>query len=462
MLDASTVAEVVNAMNRVGLMVDQRQWESLETEAFADRVHVDYTSLVGGDPQDNISPADLIAGWRAALGPLKSTQHLVGSHRVTFDDAGEAMVFSTFIATHVAHQAPGGTMWTLGGDYEHRLRRIEGQWRVTSIKMMAKWSTGNDALLQEVGGLAAATAPSRLNLQNTPAREGVERLDVTFKSGAATLVGHLYRPRGSSGPLQAVIVTGAWTSVKEQMSGTYARELAARGFAALAFDFAGWGQSEGDHRFEEDPARKTADILAAADFMTGRDDIDPKNISGLGICASSGYMAEAVSKSDKLRKLALVAAWLHDEELVEQVYGGAETVKSLVEASRAAEKEAQPLVLVAASTTDNTSPMFQAPYYTESDRGLIPEYDNKFSITTWEPWLSYDGLASAASLTKPVLMVCSDAAALPAGARRYTERTKAPVTELWLDDVYQFDFYDREDVVLKVSDAIAAHLSKPE
>ena len=42
-----------------------------------------------------------------------------------------------------------------------------------------------------------------------------------------------------------MIVTGTWTTVKEQMAGIYARELANRGLAALAFDFTGWGESGG-------------------------------------------------------------------------------------------------------------------------------------------------------------------------------------------------------------------------
>lgn len=77
------------------------------------------------------------------------------------------------------------------------------------------------------------------------------------------------------------------------------RELAARGYAALAFDFKGWGESEGAPRYVEDSAVKTADIRAATDYLAGRDDIAA--ISGLGVCASSGYMAAAVADDARLR-----------------------------------------------------------------------------------------------------------------------------------------------------------------
>ena len=301
---------------------------------------------------------------------------------------------------------------------------------------------------------------NRINLQNTPELAGVSHRDVTFDSNGVTLKGTLYTPQGTTLPLPGVIVAGAWTTVKEQMAGTYARELAARGFAALAFDFTGWGDSGGDIRYLEDPTTKTADIMAAATFMAGLDQVDGKRISGVGICASSGYMAAAVADSPVLGKLALVAAWLHDPEMAEGIYGGPESAKKLMAAGRAAEKSPEPQILVAASATDDSSLMYQAPYYTEESRGLIQAYDNKFNVASWEPWLTYDAQASADRLKDPTLIISSEAAALPAGAHAYAERTQAPVKEIWLDNVNQFDFYDRADIVKLSVNAIAQNFGQ--
>ena len=90
---------------------------------------------------------------------------------------------------------------------------------------------------------------------------------VTFESNGATLVGDLYLPDDyvAGQELLGVVVTGSWTSVKEQMSGLYAEALADRGYAALAFDFRNFGESAGDIRGLESPALKIADIQAAAE-----------------------------------------------------------------------------------------------------------------------------------------------------------------------------------------------------
>lgn len=297
----------------------------------------------------------------------------------------------------------------------------------------------------------------RITLQTTPERAGVTQRPVHFDSHGVTLKGTLYTPEAGTPPHPGVIVTGAWTTVKEQMAGTYARELAARGFAALAFDFRGWGESGGTPRFVEDPETKTADIHAAAAFLAGLDEVDASRLSGLGVCASSGYMAAAVADDARLGKLALVAPWLHDPEMAEGIYGGPEMAAQLIASGEAA--GAAETVLTAASATDDSAVMYQAPYYTETDRGLIPEYDNAFSARSWTTWLGYDAQASADRLSKPVLMVGSPAIALPDGAAAYEARTRAPLEKLWLGaDVTQFDFYDRADVVQTSADAVADFL----
>ncbi len=298
---------------------------------------------------------------------------------------------------------------------------------------------------------------SIINLQNTPEIDGVSSRQVSFDSNGVELKGVLFTPTRTSESLPGAVVTGAWTTVKEQMPGTYARELAARGFAALAFDFTGWGESAGQPRYVEDPETKTKDILAAAAFMGSLAEVDADNIAGVGVCASSGYMADAVADSDAPQSVALIAPWLHNPTMAEEIYGGHETATGLIAASEA--ENAAETVLLGASATNENSAMYQAPYYTEDHRGLIPEYDNKFSLLSWKPWLTYDAQASADRLAKPMLMVGSPSIALPAGASAYEARMNAPLEKVWLgEDVTQFDFYDRVDVVTAAADAVASFL----
>jgi fermentation-respiration switch protein FrsA (DUF1100 family) len=295
--------------------------------------------------------------------------------------------------------------------------------------------------------------------------EDIQTRRVSFVNQGATLAGTLYLPPDyRSGERRAgVVVSGAWTSIKEQMSGLYAREMAGRGFAALAFDYRGWGQSGGAIRFKEDPAAKTSDIAAAAAFMATLPEVDSAKINGLGICASAGYMAAAAAGNANFASVALVAPWLHDARIVEQVYGGQAGVSKLIATSREAEtseRRGQPRIITAASMTDQASLMYQIPYYTEADRGLIPQYDNRFNLASWEPWLTYDSVSLGAKLDKPTLIVHSETAAVPQGAHAFYALLSGEKSELWLDGISQFDFYDRPKPVTSAADAAAAHFTR--
>ncbi|MER9962137.1 alpha/beta hydrolase [Mesorhizobium sp. M0045] len=307
---------------------------------------------------------------------------------------------------------------------------------------------------------AAATAVA-LAVSNTVAAPRVER--VTFSSHGEQLVGELYLPEDldAAKPRPALVVTGAWMTVKEQMPARYAREMADRGFVALTFDFRGWGESGGIRRQYEDPKAKIADIEAAVAYLATRPETDQDRIGGLGICASSGYMVTAAAENAAIKSVALVAPWLQDAEVVEQAYGGRHGVARLEAASDAAEaayrRTGKQAFLPAASLSDKRAIMFKVPYYTEPDRGMIPAWRNEADPAFWRGWLTFDAIQAATRLHQPFLMVHSEAAAIPQGTHKFYARLTSSRQELWLDNVTQFDFYDRAAPVKAASDAAAAH-----
>ena len=313
--------------------------------------------------------------------------------------------------------------------------------------------------------LATATA-AILQLFLANDAEAAHVKEVTFQSNNQTLVGDLYLPDNyqEGDKLPGVVVTGAWTTVKEQMPATYAEAMANRGYAALVFDFRNWGESGGNNRQFENPANKTQDIVAAANYLTTLPEVDGNKIAGLGICASAGYMADAAVQSDDIKAIALVAPWLHDREIVNEVYGGEESVQSLIDTSQKAQAKYEATgkisTVPAASMTDENAVMYQAPYYTEADRGAIPEYVNEFNLASWEGWLTYDAISTADDLDKPVMIIHSEAAAIPQGAKEFYSRLPGEKDQLWLEGVTQFDFYDSPEAFTTASDAVTEYFEQ--
>ncbi|WP_171169045.1 MULTISPECIES: alpha/beta hydrolase [unclassified Ruegeria] len=298
-------------------------------------------------------------------------------------------------------------------------------------------------------------------MASTAAVAQVETRTVTFENEGATLSGTLYLPeeRGSE-PLPTVVVTGAWTSVQEQMPANYAREMAERGFAAFTFDFRGWGKS-GDLpknvRFIESPEAKTSDIKAALAFVATLPEVDADHINGLWICASAGYMVDAVSGNPLVQRLGLVAPWLQNEEIVEAVYGGADGVAVLIEVSHAAEAAGGQIIPAAGPEGAEGVLMPIGGYYYEADRGAIPEYDNKWNNAGLEGWLTYHPADNPQRLDKPLAIVHSESAAIPQGVQTFLAGFAGDATAQWLEDVTQFDFYDNPEDVTRAADTVADH-----
>lgn len=286
---------------------------------------------------------------------------------------------------------------------------------------------------------------------------------VAFENTGSRLTGTLYLPEGHDGaPLPTVVVTGAWTAVEEQMPANYARALVGHGFAAFTFDFRGWGKSgdlPGGVRYVESPKAKTSDIQKAFEFAATRPEVDATQLFGLGICASAGYMIDAVAGNPLVERVALIAPWLQNRELVETVYGGTEGVAALISVSRAAEAAGGQIIPAAGPEGADGVLMPIGGYYFEPACGAIPQYDNKWNNAGWESWLTYYPADNPDRLDKPLALVHSEAAAIPEGVHRFLGGFSGERSVEWFDGVDQFAFYDTPEVIGEATAFVAAHFN---
>ncbi|NUT92826.1 MAG: alpha/beta hydrolase [Saccharothrix sp.] len=288
-------------------------------------------------------------------------------------------------------------------------------------------------------------------------------MKITFDSDGATLTGNLYLP-DTYEPAPAVVVAGTWTSVKELMADRYAQRLSEHGYAALSFDFTGFGESEGDPRDVENPERKVRDIHNALTFLASHPAVDADRLAALGICAAAMYMSDNTSRDPRVKSLALVAPWLHDAAIVEQAYGGADAVAARIGAAREAgsrydETGEIDYVPVVSTTDPNAAMPYDIDFYLNPDRGGIPAWPNRFAVMAWADWLTHDSISSAPKITAPTLLVHSEDAAIPDGARRFHAGLAGRKDILWTQGT-QFDFYDQEPQVTIALETAVAHFGR--
>ena len=139
----------------------------------------------------------------------------------------------------------------------------------------------------------------------------VEHSKVTFRNRyGITLKADLYKPKGAQGRLAAIAVCGPFGAVKEQASGLYAQTMAERGFLTIAFDPSFTGESGGEPRYMASPDINTEDFMAAVDYLSVREDVDPDKIGIIGICGWGGMALNAAALDTRVK--AALASTMYD------------------------------------------------------------------------------------------------------------------------------------------------------
>ena len=257
-----------------------------------------------------------------------------------------------------------------------------------------------------------------------PASDRVLHSKVTFHNRyGITLAADLYRPRDVEGPYAALAVCGPFGAVKEQCSGLYAQTMAERGFLTIAFDPSYCGESGGEPRYMASPDINTEDFMAAVDYLSCRDDVDPERIGIIGICGWGGLALNAAALDPRVH--ATVASTMYDMSRINAK--GYFDKQDSAEARNATRKAlaAQRTKEYASGTYERAggvvdplpedAPFFVRDYYDyyKTPRGYHPRSLNSndgWNVTGCMSFLNQPILAYASEIENAVMVLHGDAA----------------------------------------------------
>jgi dipeptidyl aminopeptidase/acylaminoacyl peptidase len=143
--------------------------------------------------------------------------------------------------------------------------------------------------------------------------------NVEFFSDGVRLRGLLRLPdRDSSEPLPALVQGPGWLGLAEAKSYVSWHEgLTAAGYAVLAFDYRGFGRSEGERGWIK-PDWQLEDLLNALTYLETRPEVNPRRLGAFGIGGTGGGNAVIAAAVDsRIRAVAVQsvvadgADWLH-------------------------------------------------------------------------------------------------------------------------------------------------------
>ena len=252
-----------------------------------------------------------------------------------------------------------------------------------------------------------------------PKSDLVEHSKVTFHNRyGIMLAADMYVPKGTEGKLPAIAVSGPFGAVKEQTSGLYAQHMAERGFLTIAFDPSYTGESGGEPRRMASPDINTEDFLAAVDFLSTHDLVDPERIGIIGICGWGGMAINAAALDPRIK--ATVTSTMYDMSRVarEGYFGSTDNAEA---------RDAQRAAWAAQRTEDyrtgtykraggvvdplpEDAPWFVKDYYDyyKTERGYHPRSGNStdgWNITGTMSFLNQPLLDMAGEIKTPVLII---------------------------------------------------------
>ncbi|MBR4265873.1 MAG: alpha/beta hydrolase [Bacteroidales bacterium] len=282
------------------------------------------------------------------------------------------------------------------------------------------------ACAQNVNNDKNSTDMTKLNLtqewdKTFPKSEKVNHTKVTFHNRyGIELAADMYTPVNAENgsPLPAIAVSGPFGAVKEQSSGLYAQHLAERGFLTVAFDPSFTGESGGEPRRMASPDINTEDFLAAVDFLSTRENVDPERIGILGICGFGGMAVNAAALDPRIK--ATVASTMYDMSKV--------NVEGYFKSEDTPEKRAEKRRAIAAQRTEDfkngsykraggvidplpdDAPWFVKDYYAyyKTPRGYHKRSGNSndgWNVIGCQSFMNQPLLAWASEIETPVLLI---------------------------------------------------------
>ncbi len=193
---------------------------------------------------------------------------------------------------------------------------------------------------------------------------------------------------------------------------------------------------------------KVEDIQKAVTFVRSLPEVQADAIGLLGVCSGGGYTARAAALDPSIKSLVTVAGFYHDPQVMREWLG--ENYQARLEMGKAARIKYETtgqvdyLTNVEQNNLNVAMPGQEAYDYYGTSRGSRPGWVNRSAVMFFEPFLQFNAIDSGKEIEAPTLVIHSDTALVPDGARRFFASLPATQKNLhWMTTQNHIAFYDQ-------------------
>ncbi|WP_245986770.1 UilS family quorum-quenching N-acyl-homoserine lactonase [Vibrio pectenicida] len=229
---------------------------------------------------------------------------------------------------------------------------------------------------------------------------------IGFKSQNYSISGHLYLPENTTKPAPLIILCHGFCGVKELLLPAFAKRFSDQGYAALTFDYRGFGESEGE-KGRLVPDLQIEDIHAAIDWAKQEPSLDSNRIALWGSSFGGANAIIAASQSEEVKCVIAQLTFADGETVITGEMSAEEKDKFLSTVERMRDKKAKTgkemMVPIAKVLSDVQSVDFFNKYKDD-----FPALTIKIPfLTVWET-INHKPVQALKNLNKPLMIVAAE------------------------------------------------------
>lgn len=279
---------------------------------------------------------------------------------------------------------------------------------------------------------------------------------VTYYSEGARISAQLYMPDGVTGEQRApgVVLCHGFTGIKELILPDYARRFAAAGYAALAFDYRGFGESEGESG-SLIWRNQVQDVRNSITFMQTLDNVDPERIALWGTSYGAANVIYTAGIDDRAKCVVAQVGFGDGGRRVKQ-----RPPEELAPLRHMIANERRTRVLTGQSTMVDPFVILadaESKAFFEEHAKALPRLKTQVTLETLESILEYEPEAVADRIAPRALLLIAaerDTVTPPDEFRSVYARAGEPRKLVVLEGIRHYDIYSGAPLERSAAEAI--------